>query len=164
MRNSISSSNIAGKVLIAGLAIVLMGETAAHADGLTVQQRAQEEMNRGKDYTAAWAAAERAAARAYSDAEIARARAAERAMNEGKDYDSAWTATSPATAPAYSPDQIAAATRVKEALRSGKNYASAWEAGDREPPTRAAAERPAPAKAKGRTWAAGRDGISTSQR
>jgi hypothetical protein len=55
---------IANTSFAAGLAITVHGSSAvASADSLNVQQRAQAEMNKGKDYSAAWQEAMRAVGR-----------------------------------------------------------------------------------------------------
>jgi hypothetical protein len=144
MRNSISSSKIVSRGLIAGLAFVLVGATTAHAD-LTVQQRAQEEMNRGKDYSAAWAAASHAVMTggpADPGGEVARARRAEAALNEGKDYSAAWEQKSPSVDAAFTPEVIARAKRVREEIAQGKDYLTALDNATKAQPAAAPVVRP----------------------
>ena len=126
--------NIAISTLAAGLAVTVLGG-AASADEPTVQQRAEAEMNQGKDYAAAWADATRAAEPAYSPELVAQASRGEDALAQGKDYVTAWGDASASIPTDFSPQQIARAEKVDEEMGEGKDYVAAWEAADEAQPT-----------------------------
>jgi hypothetical protein len=117
------------------LALTLLGGGAASADGLTVQQRAQAEMNKGKDYAAAWQAATRADVSSVPQGLIARVNEAADQMNRGKDYLAAREASHEASGVIYTPEQVAKAKRAREAMNEGMDYVAAWQAAQSLPPT-----------------------------
>lgn len=91
MRKSILSilNSFKAIVFAAGLGTALVGG-AAHAESVT--ERVLAEMNKGKDYNAAWQTAMRAVGSGYSPDLIVVAKSAERHLDEGKDYSDAWAA------------------------------------------------------------------------
>jgi hypothetical protein len=114
----------------------------AHAE--TFQQRVQAELNSGKDYAAAWAAASRATGPLYAPDLAADAKKAQAALNQGKDYVAAWDAGSRRTEPVFSTEQVAKAQKAKVKMNEGKDYSAAWEATTNEQSTarvRAASKR-----------------------
>ena len=157
MRSCISRiANFIDRMFVVALAVALVGSAAAGASEMNPQLRAEAEMNRGADYSAAWATASRAFGQGYSETLVARARKAASALNEGKDYSAAWTDSSSPTDSGYTPDQLARAKRVEEELNEGKDYVGARDGFDATQPL-ARPEYPAPVKA------AGRDGVSAMQ-
>jgi len=115
-----------------GLGAVSLFGGVAHAE--TFQQRMQAELNSGKDYSAASAAASRATGPLYAPDLAADAKTAQSALNRGKDYAAAWEAASRRTDLVFTPAQIARAQKAEDALNDGKDYAAAWEATTGEQP------------------------------
>jgi hypothetical protein len=99
----------------AALALTVPGVAVASADSLTVQQRAEAEMNAGKDYSAAWQAAIRAATVGVYPQEslIAHAKKVESRMNHGMDYFAASATPSAATESIHSTQQAAKANDME---------------------------------------------------
>ena len=128
MRNVIPNiaKSIANISVAAGLGAMTLFGGVAHAT--TVQQRAEAELNNGKDYTAAWQAATRAISPAYAPDLAANAKKAADALNAGKDYVAAWESEKNATDTVGSPEQIAKAKQVEDGLNAGKDYVAAHEA------------------------------------
>jgi len=143
-------SNFVGRTLAAAVTVALIGGAAARADEKTPQQRAEAEMNGGKDYSAAWAAASRATGQGRSETLIAWARNAESALNEGRNYQAAWAGSRSSTGSGYSPDLLARAGRALEELSAGQDYAAA----------RGAVDAHASSPARPAQVEAGRDGAS----
>lgn len=141
--------------LVVALAVTLVGSAPALADETGPQLRAQAEMNRGRDYSAAWAAASRASAPGHSETLIAWATKAAGALNAGVDYQAAWEASSSSTGAGSPPVQLAGAQRLEAELNEGKDYVAAREAVHETRPSPARRPYRAPVKA------AGRDGVST---
>ena len=134
-----------------GLGAMSVFGGVAHAD--TFQQRVQTELNSGKDYAAAWAAASRVTGPLYAPDLAADAKKAQAALNQGKDYAAAWDAGSRRTEPVFSTEQVAKAQKAKVEMNEGKDYSAAWEATTNEQSTarvRAPASALAPARTSGR--------------
>ena len=115
-----------------GLGAMSLFGGVAHAD--TFQQRVQAELNSGKDYTAAWAAASRATGPVYAPDLAADAKKAQGALNQGKDYVAAWDAASQRTESVFSTELVAKAQKAKVKMNEGKDYFAAWEATTSEQP------------------------------
>ena len=144
MRNSISRfPNFIARTLAAGLAVAVVASAGVAAGEPTPQQRAMADMNSGKDYSAAWAAASLASRPPGFGSADRGANQAQSAMNAGKDYQAAWQ-TRPAADSGYSSDQVAAAKRFQKRLNEGLDYASSWGSHDETEPTRVRAMRVAP--------------------
>ena len=108
-----------------GLGALSLFGGIAHAD--TYSQRVQAELNRGKDYSAAFAAASVAVGPLYASEQTAYVGKALAAMNDGQDYSAAWAAAYGATQTDFSPEQIAKAKQAEDAINDGVDYAAAWE-------------------------------------
>jgi hypothetical protein len=122
MRRSNILNVIRNTSVAVGLGAVSLFGSVAHAD--TFNQRMQAELNNGKDYSAAWAAASQATGPLYSP-DLA-AKTALNALNRGKDYSAAWAAASLQTQPVFTVEQIARAQKAEQELNDGKDYAEAW--------------------------------------
>ena len=135
MTRSISSiaKKIATTSFAAIVGVTVLG-SAAHAHEPTVQQRAEAEMNQGKDYVAARNIATRDTEPAYSPELVATFARAEDALQQGKDYVDAWAAESNPTGSDFSPEQIAKAKLAQDEMSHGLDYVAAWEAADESQP------------------------------
>jgi hypothetical protein len=116
--------------IVAVMAVALAG-SAARADEPTVQQRAQDEMNQGKDYVAAMDIATRPTAPAYSPELVARLTKAEDALAQGQDYVTAWAAASALPGSDFTPEQIAKAKLTEDEISEGMDYVAAEDATDK---------------------------------
>ena len=108
-----------------GLGAMSLFGSVAHAE--TFQQRVQAELNTGKDYSAAWAAASLETGPLYAPDLAADAKRAQSALYQGKDYVAAWEEASRPPS-VFSPDQVAKAQKARDEINEGKDYAAAWEA------------------------------------
>ena len=115
-----------------GLGAVTLFGGIARAD--TYSERVQAELNRGKDYSAAFAEASRATGPLYASKLTPDASKALSAMNGGQDYSAAWEAASRATQTVFSPEQVAKAQKAEEEMNEGVDYAAAWEDTSNEQP------------------------------
>jgi hypothetical protein len=119
-----------GSTSFAAVMAVALAGGAARANEPTVQQRAQAEMNQGKDYVAAMDIATRPTAPAYSPELVARLAKAEAALAQGQDYVTAWAAASAPAGSDFTPEQIAKAKLTEDEINEGMDYVAADEATD----------------------------------
>jgi hypothetical protein len=105
-----------------GLGAISLFGSVARAE--TFSQRMQAELNTGKDYSAAWAAASLATGPLYA---LDGAERAQSAMYRGKDYVAAREEVN-RSAPVFSTEQIAKAAKAREQINGGEDYIAAWQA------------------------------------
>ena len=109
-----------------GLGAMSLFGSVARAE--TYGQRLQAELNSGKDYSAAWAAAARPTGPLYAPDLAADANKAQGALNRGKDYAAAWEAASRRSELVFTPEHFAQAQKARDELNQGQDYAAAWKA------------------------------------
>lgn len=106
---------------LAALAILLAGGSAFADD---IYARHVREMNKGKDYIAAWEAVSRDIGTVDSPQLVREAMKREAALAASKDYAASWEASRAAAR--FAPEAIAKAQRQLAALNQGKDYVDAW--------------------------------------
>jgi hypothetical protein len=112
--------------VVVGLGAMSLFGGIARAESF--QSRVQAELNTGKDYSTAWAAASLETGPLYASDGNKPARSA---MYQGKDYLAAHDEAN-RSAPRFSTEQIAKAAKAREEINAGEDYVAAWGATSKE--------------------------------